>query len=198
MSMRIITISREFGSGGRSVGKLVAEKLGWKYYDKEIVEAVAKESGFSPKFIEENGEYANVTSSLLFNMSVGASLENGNISLYDEIFNAQSQIITDIANEGDCVIVGRCADFILSDRDDCLNAFVYADMECRMRRIKELYGETDKPIEKRIADKDKRRKVYYKSYTNRTWGDMRNYHVSLDCGKLGVEKCADILVESVK
>ena len=198
MSIKVITVSREFGSGGRTIGKLVAERLGWSFYDREIVNAVAQKSGFAEKFIEENGEYANVNSSLLFNLSVGAGAENGVLSLYDEIFNAQSQIIRDAADKGNCVIVGRCADFILSDRDDCLNVFIYSDTESRKKRIIEVYGENNKPIEKRIRDKDKRRKVYYKSFTGNKWGEMKNYHLAMDSGRIGLEKCADMIVEAVK
>ncbi|MBQ7549833.1 MAG: cytidylate kinase-like family protein [Clostridia bacterium] len=198
MSIKVITVSREFGSGGRTIGRLVAERLGWSFYDREIVNAVAQKSGFAEKFIEENGEYANVNSSLLFNLSVGAGAENGVLSLYDEIFNAQSQIIRDAAEKGNCVIVGRCADFILSDRDDCLNVFIYSDTESRKKRIIEVYGENNKPIEKRIRDKDKRRKVYYKSFTGGKWGEMKNYHLAMDSGRIGLEKCADMIVEAVK
>ena len=198
MSIKVITVSREFGSGGRTIGRLVADKLGWSFYDKEIVNAVAQKSGFAEKFIEENGEYANVNSSLLFNLSVGAGAENGVLSLYDEIFNAQSQIIRDAAEKGNCVIVGRCADFILSDRDDCLNVFIYSDTESRKKRIIEVYGENNKPIEKRIRDKDKRRKVYYKSFTGNKWGEMKNYHLAINSGRISLEKCADMIVEAVK
>ena len=198
MSIKVITVSREFGSGGRTIGRLVADKLGWSFYDKEIVNAVAQKSGFAEKFIEENGEYANVNSSLLFNLSVGSGAENGVLSLYDEIFNAQSQIIRDAAEKGNCVIVGRCADFILSDRDDCLNVFIYSDTESRKKRIIEVYGENNKPIEKRIRDKDKRRKVYYKSFTGNKWGEMKNYHLAINSGRISLEKCADMIVEAVK
>lgn len=198
MSIKVITVSREFGSGGRTIGRLVADKLGWSFYDKEIVNAVAQKSGFAEKFIEENGEYANVNSSLLFNLSVGAGAESGVLSLYDEIFNAQSQIIRDAAEKGNCVIVGRCADFILSDRDDCLNVFIYSDTESRKKRIIEVYGENNKPIEKRIRDKDKRRKVYYKSFTGNKWGEMKNYHLAINSGRISLEKCADMIVEAVK
>ena len=198
MSIKVITVSREFGSGGRTIGRLVADKLGWSFYDKEIVNAVAQKSGFAEKFIEENGEYANVNSSLLFNLSVGSGAENGVLSLYDEIFNAQSQIIRDAAEKGNCVIVGRCADFILSDRDYCLNVFIYSDTESRKKRIIEVYGENNKPIEKRIRDKDKRRKVYYKSFTGNKWGEMKNYHLAINSGRISLEKCADMIVEAVK
>lgn len=196
--IRIITISREFGSGGHSIGKDLAAKLGWKFYDKELVDKASEESGFSSDFIEQNGEYAGATNSFLFNLSLGASLGSGTMSMYDRIFIAQSKIINDIADEGHCVIVGRCADYILQNREDCLNVFIHADNESRKKRIMERYSDSDKPIEKRISDKDKRRKVYYKNYTGKNWGDVANYHISLDSGKLGGDKCVEIIINAIK
>lgn len=193
---RVITISRQFGSGGRSIGKAVAEKLGWKFYDREIVEKTAAESGFSPKFIEESGEYAGATNSLLFNLSVaGAAMGNGRMSLYDEIYVTQKKIIEQLAEDGNCVIVGRCADYILRNRSDVLNVFIYSDTKSRAERITRLYGTTDKSAESRLAEKDKKRRVYYKNYTDRSWGDFNNYHISLNSGFIGIDKCADIIEE---
>ena len=141
MTNKVITISRQFGSGGRSIGKAVAEKLGIPYYDKELVDKVAKESGFSHEFIEEIGEYASVTSSFLFNI------------------------------------------------------FIHSDMAHRAARVRERYGETSKPMEKRLQEKDSKRKVYYKHYTNRNWGEAENYDVCLDSGTLGVDKCVEIVCD---
>ncbi|MDD6276401.1 MAG: cytidylate kinase-like family protein [Clostridia bacterium] len=198
--IRVITVSREFGSGGRSTAKLIADKLGWKFYNKELVEAAAVESGLSERFIEENGEYAGATTSLLFNLSLGASIGNGSVPMYDKIFIAQSNVIRKIAEEGNCVIVGRCADYILRERDDVLNIFIHSDIESRKKRILDRYPNEGgkKPIEKRLADKDKRRRVYYNNYTDQNWGDVANYHLALDSGKLGVERCAEIVVDVVK
>ena len=197
--IKIITISREFGSGGHTVGKIVAEKLGWKFYDKEIVDAAAVESGLPKEFIENNGEYAGATNSFLFNLSMGASLGGGTLPMYDKVYVTQCKIINEYAIDGNCVIVGRCADYILDDRDDCLNIFIHADIDVRKQRVEKLYsGESDKPLEKRIIDKDKRRKVYYKNYTGRNIGDLQNYHITLDSGKFGIEKCADIIVDAVR
>ena len=158
MTNKVITISRQFGSGGRSIGKAVAERLGIPYYDKELVDKVAKESGFSHEFIEEN-------------------------------------VIRDLASKGPCVIVGRCADFILKDQPDCLHIFVHSDMAHRAARVRERYGETSKPMEKRLQEKDSKRKVYYKHYTNRNWGEAENYDVCLDSGTLGVDKCVEIVCD---
>lgn len=132
----IITISREFGSGGHEIGEHVAQQLGWKFYDRHIVEQVAKESGLSEKFIEESGEYATSRSSLLFNLSIaGAAMGSGSLSLYDEIYVEQCKLIKKLAAESPCVIVGRCADYVLRERQDCMHIFIWADVKARIERI---------------------------------------------------------------
>lgn len=197
MTNKVITISRQFGSGGRTIGKAVAERLGIPYYDKELVDAVAKESGFSHEFIEEIGEYATVTSSFLFNIAVSSHPMGliDTMSVSDKLYVCQTNVIRDLADKGPCVIVGRCADFILKDRPDCLHVFIHADNAHRAARIRERYGETKQTMEKRLQEKDSKRKVYYKHYTNRNWGEAGNYDVCLDSGTLGVDKCVDIVCD---
>ena len=124
----IITISREFGSGGRSIGKQVAEKLGYAFYDRELVDEVAKRSGFAPEYIEEHGEYANARNSLLFYLATAERYSHDNLSMHDQLYITQSKIIEELAEKGKCVIVGRCADYILRDRKDCLHVFICSDM----------------------------------------------------------------------
>ncbi len=197
MTKKIITISRAFGSGGHTVGKEVAQRLGIPCYDKELVDAVAKESGFHADFIKEAGEYAPVTSSFLFNIAVSPnpmSMMN-TMSMADQLFVCQTNVIRKLADKGPCVIVGRCADYILRDREDCLHVFIHADMEHRAERIVRLYGQTRQTPEKRLNDKDNKRRVYYKHYTNRNWGEAQNYHVSLNSGLIGIDKCVDIIVD---
>lgn len=194
----IITISREFGSGGRSIGKLVAEKLGYKFYDSEIVNEVAKRSGFSPEFIEEYGEYATARSSLLFTLATANQSGMQALSMHDRLYIEQTKIIEELAQAGNCVIVGRCADYILRDRKDCLHVFIHADMESRAKRIVERYGESDKAPMKRLTEKDQKRKVYYRNYTGRTWGQAQNYDLCLNSGVLGIINCADIIAEASK
>ena len=189
----IITISREFGSGGRSIGRAVAEKLGYAFYDGELVKEVAQRSGFSPEFIEESGEYANARSSLLFSLATANQRMVDSLSVYDKLYIEQSMVIEELARKGNCVIVGRCADYILRNEADCLTAFIHADMEKRGQRIVEIYGEREESPEKRLRDKDKRRAAYYQVYTDMTWGDARHYHVALDSGVLGIETCVSIL-----
>lgn len=200
MTKKIITISRAFGSGGRTIGKEVAKRLNIPYYDKELVDRVSKESGFHADFIEEAGEYAPVSNSFLFNiaMSPNPLSAMGSMSMADQLFVHQTNVIRRLADEGPCVIIGRCADYILRDREDCLHVFIHADMESRAERIVRLYGETKQTPQRRLTDKDNKRKVYYRHYTNRNWGEAQNYHLCLNSGMVGVEKCVDIIVDIAK
>jgi cytidylate kinase len=192
MNNRIITISREFGSGGRTIGRQIADRLGIPCYDAELIDKIASESGFSREYIKEQGEYS-AGGHWLSNVFSGRD-RNGH-SYQDDLWVLQRKIILELAEKGPCVIVGRCADYILKERTDCLRVFIHADMESRARRIVEQYGERSETPEKRLREKDKRRAAYYQFYTDFRWGDVRNYHISLDSGALGLEKCVDILTE---
>ena len=198
MEKKIITISREFGSGGRTIGHKVAEKLGIPFYDKELVDQVALESGFAPKFVEEHGEHAPGKSlfSYAFAPQGVPGIMNG-LSTNDFLWNIQCSVILQLADDGPCVIVGRNADYILKDREDVLHVFIHADDEFRKNRIVQLYGQSEKSPAARLAEKDKRRKVNYQHYTGRNWGDAQNFDVCLDSSKLGVEQCADIIVDII-
>ena len=199
MTNKVITISRQFGSGGRTIGKKVAEKLGIPYYDKELVDQVAKESGFSHfEFIEEIGEYASVTSSFLFNIAVSAHPMGliDTMSVSDKLYVCQTNVIRDLAEKGPCVIVGRCADFILKDRPDTLHIFIHSDMEHRAERIVRLYGETKQTPQKRLQEKKTASARSTTSTTPTAAGAKReNYDLCLDSGTLGVDKCADIICD---
>ena len=195
---RVITVSREFGSGGRSIGRMVAEKLGYTFYDSELVEEVAKRSGFSPEFIEESGEYASTRHSLLFSLATANQFTVNGLSVTDRLYLEQSKVIEEFAEKGGCVIVGRCADYILRDRNDVLHVFIHANTECRAKRIVERYGQSDKTPEKRLAEKDQKRKVYYKNYTGRNWGEAQNYDLCLNSSTLGLEACAEFIVRAAK
>ncbi len=199
MEKRIITISREFGSAGRTIGHTVAEKLGIPFYDKELVEQIALESGFAPKFIEENGEHAPGKSllSYAFSHHSAPGVMNG-LSTADFLWNIQCSVILQLADKGPCVIVGRNADYILKDRQDCLHAFIYADKKFRADRIVRLYGESEKSPEARLQEKDKRRSVNYQHYTGRTWGMSQNYDICLNSSALGIDACAQILIDLVE
>lgn len=194
----IITISREFGSGGHSIGEAVARKLGYRFFDRELVNQVAERSGFSPEFIEESGEYASAKNSLLFAIATANQYTMNGISMLDKLYIEQTKIIEEIAQEGSCVIVGRCADYILREYRDCLHVFIHADMKSRAKRIVERFGEQERPAEKRLNEKDQRRKVYYKNYTGRTWGQAQNYDLCLNSGVLGSERCVELIAAACR
>ena len=196
MEKKILTISREFGSGGRTIGHQVAEALGIPFYDKELVEQVSLESGFAHRFVEEHGEHSPSSSifSYAFAPQGVPGVMNG-LSTADFLWNIQCSVILQLAEKGPCVIVGRNADYILKDRTDTLHAFIYANKEARAERIVRLYGESEKSPQARINEKDKRRKVNYQHYTGRTWGQAENFDICLDSHQLGIETCTEILVK---
>ena len=202
MSKRIITISREFGAGGHTLGKKVAEALGIPFYDQEIIDRAVADTGFSPEFVKEAGEYASTTHSFLFNLILSHSVSTvpgGELSNYDKIYIAQARIIQELAEKSPCVIVGRCADYILRERDDCLNIFVHATDEYRKQRILEQYGEIEgKSISERLEEKDKKRILYYRHYTDRDWGDVKNYHLTLNTAVIPVDKAVQWIVDAVR
>lgn len=202
MSKQIVTISREFGSGGRSVGHRVAELLGVPYYDKELVKQVAVETGFDEKFIEQEGEYASPWQSLMsYAFSAGGSgtrQHMNGLSTADFLWVIQCRVILDLAEKGPCVIVGRCADYILRERTDVLNVFIHAPISFRADRVVRLYGESDVAPERRLEEKDKRRRAYYKHYADREWGMSQNYHLSLDSSLVGIERCAQLILDVVR
>lgn len=189
----IITVSREFGSGGRTVGKKVAEQLGIPCYDSELIQKIAEESGFAENYVKEAGEYApgGFLSSALSNRAFGPTNE-------DILWEIQCRVISELAEKAPCVIVGRCADYILQDKAKCLKVFIHADMAFRAKRIVEVYGEREQSPEQRLHDKDKRRAAYHRFYTNMKWGYAQNYHITLDSGELGIDKCADIIADLYK
>lgn len=199
MATKIITISREFGSGGRSIGREVANRLGIPFYDKELVEQIAVDSGFAPTFVEEHGEHSPTASRLAYAFSHQAvpGVMNG-MSTADFLWSIQCAVIQQLAEKGPCVIVGRNADYILKDRKDVLNVFIHADMSARADRIVRLYGESEKSPETRLQEKDKRRKINYQHYTGRTWGMAGNYDLCLDSSTLGIDHCVDIIVSLAK
>lgn len=188
MKNRIITISREFGSGGRTIGKKVAENLGIPCYDRELIHKIAQESGFAEEYIQDAGEYSpgGFLASALSSRSFGPTNE-------DYLWEIQWKIITELAEKESCVIVGRCADYILRDKANCLTAFIHASMDYRADRIVRVYGEREVSPQERLRDKDKRRAAYHRFYTDMKWGDAKNYQITLDSGKLGIEQCVKIL-----
>lgn len=189
----IITISREYGSGGHAIGEAVAKELGIPFYDSHIVDRVAEESGYAKDYISERGEYTSVLDQW-FHSNIYSSTYLG--SPQDQIFQIQSNIISEKAAMGPCVIVGRCADYILAQKGmETLNVFIHADIQSRQKRVEERNtGALSEPVEKILQKKDKGRKAYYKFYTDRTWGNYANYQLNLDSGYLGEKTCVDIIV----
>ncbi len=198
MEKKIITISREFGSGGRTIGHKVAERLGIPFYDKELVDQVALESGFAPKFVEEHGEHAPGKSLFAYAFAPQGvpGIMNG-MSTADFLWNIQCSVILQLADKGPCVIVGRNADYILKDREDVLHTYIHADKAFRADRIVRLYGESEKSPETRLNEKDRRRHINYQHYTGRVWGTAQNYDICLNSGTIGIDACVDIIVDMV-
>ena len=187
---RVITISREFGSGGRTIGKLAAERLGIPCYDQELIEKIEEKSGLAKEFIAERGEYT-LKGGWLANAFADRSL-NG-LSVQDYLWTIQRKTILELAEQSPCVIVGRCADYILEGKADLLKVFIHASIEARSKRIVEKYGESSESPEKRLRDKDIRRSAYYRFYTDVEWGIAKNYDVALDSGTLGLDRCVEII-----
>ena len=187
---KIIAISRQFGSGGRTIGKLLAEQLNIPLYDREIISQVAKESGFAESYVEEKGEYgsSDKAAGMFINRSCYSSASNE-----DTIWNFQTKFIKEHAEKEPCIIIGRCADYILRNRLDVLRVFIHADMKERIKRISEVYKINDSNPEKFLHQKDKRRAAYYQFYTDIKWGDTKNFHITLDSSAFGIEKCVQIL-----
>lgn len=195
MKKRIITISREFGSGGRFIGEEVARKLGISYYDKNIINKIAEQSGLSPEYIKENAELSPRKGIFAYAF---AGRDITGKSMEDIVHEAQRNIILEIADKEPCVIIGRNADYILKDRDDVLNVFIHGDLREKTERICRLYQVDEQNAVKMMADTDKRRLANYNYYTDQKWGLARNYTLSLNSSQLGYEKCEEFIMECVK
>ena len=197
MNYPIICISREYASGGREIAQQVAKTLGIPFYDRTIVEAAAVESGLSPEFIEKNEQ--KFRGSTLFNLSMGNHTVNPmGTTLTDKVFIAQREIILEIAKKGPCVIVGRCADYILRNHPNLFTVFIHADFEARKQRALKEYDCDLFTIEKVIRTMDKQRSRHYHYYTDRTWGDREYYTMMLNSSKLGADLCVELIVKAVE
>lgn len=195
MQKRIITISREFGSGGRFIGEQVAKQLGIAYYDKDIIAKTAKETGLAQEFIEKKGEYSP-TKSIFAYALVGR--DSSGASVDDYLYKVQRNIIMELAEKESCVIVGRCADFILREREDCVHVFIYGNEKEKLERIKKLYDKTEPEAKKMIKEMDKKRSVNYNYYTDQIWGERHNYSLALNSSELGYDKCIELIAGLVK
>ena len=195
MAKRIITISREFGSGGRFIGEEVAKKLGIAYYDKNIIGQIAEKSGLSPEYIQENAELSPKKGLFAYAFS-GRDITGKSVE--DMVYEAQRNIILELAEKEPCVIIGRNADYILKDRDEVLNVFIHGDMPEKIKRITGLYNVEEKEAVKMMADTDKRRRTNYNFYTDQNWGKASNYTLCLNSSQLGYDRCEMIIMECVK
>ena len=194
MTKRIITISREFGSGGRFIGEEVAKKLGIAYYDKNIINEIAEKSGLSPEYIQENAELSPKKG--LFAYAFAGRDITGK-SVEDLVYEAQRKVVLELAEKESCVIIGRNADYILKDRDDVLNVFIHGDTPEKIQRITRLYNVEEQKAVKMMADTDKRRMANYNFYTDQKWGKASNYTLCLNSSKLGYDRCEKIIMECI-
>ncbi len=195
MTKRIITISREFGSGGRFIGEQVAKKLGIAYYDKDIIAKIAAKSGFSPEYIREKAELSPEKGWLGYALS---GRDRTGKSLEDHVYEAQRKVILELAEKEACVIIGRNADYILKERDDVLNVFIHGDRPEKVRRICRLYQLGEEDAARLMADTDKRRSANYNFYTEQKWGMAANYTLSLNSSRLGYDLCEKIILDGVR
>ena len=195
MAKRIITISREFGSGGRFIGEEVARKLGIAYYDKNIISQIAEESGLSPEYVQENAELSPKKGIFAYAL-VGRDITGKSVE--DMVYDAQRKVILKLAEKEPCVIIGRNADYILRNRNDVLNVFIHGNMPEKIQRIRRLYSVKEQEAVKMMADTDKRRMTNYNYYTEQKWGKADNYTLCLNSSQLGYDRCEKIIMECMK
>lgn len=195
MVKRIITISREFGSGGRFIGEEVAKKLGIAYYDKNIISQIAEKSGLAPEYIQESAELSPKKGLFAYAL-VGRDITGKSVE--DMVYEAQRKVILELADKEPCVIIGRNADYILKERDDILNIFIHGDMPEKIQRITRLYKVEEQEAVKMMTDTDKRRMTNYNFYTEQKWGKASNYTLCLNSSQLGYDRCEAIIIECAK
>ena len=201
MDKTIITIGRQFGSGGRAIGEALAKKLGIAFYDKELISLAAKESGMNPEIFDSVDEKA--ANSLLYSLSMG--LYNfgsgfsamGDLPVNDQLYLLQHKIIKEIAEKESCVIVGRCADYILRENPACVNIFIYADMNFRKREAVKKHGIDEARAEHIITKTDKSRANYYSFYSGQKWGMAENYHLCINSSVISEENIVDLIIDYI-
>lgn len=193
----IITISREYGSGGRIIGQKVSEKLGIPFYDNELITLAAERSGINEEYFKEVDTMPK--SSIILSLSVlSPSTEVYGMPLNEKIFLTQSKVIREVAEEGPCVIVGRCADYVLENNPNVVNVFIHSSMPNRVKRVKEVYGDkVHDNIESYIKKIDRRRASYYSFFTDKSWGKANNYSLVLNSNQIGIDNCVDIIIDYI-
>lgn len=190
MSIPVITIAREYGSGGRLIGEELAKHLGIPFYDKELILLAAKKSGFSEEYIRRSEQIKSA--SFLYSLYMTSQV----LPMSDQIFLVQSKIIQELAEQGPCVIVGRCADYVLRNNPNCMNVFIHAPVEERIRRATEEYGETSANMEDFVRKQDKKRSSYYNYFSQNKWGSAKNYHLAVN-STLGISQTAKLIQDAV-
>lgn len=200
MANQIITIGREFGSEGQYVGAELAKRLGVKLYDKELLQQAAKESGFCEEIFENHDE--KPTNSFLYSLVMDTYSANGystasflDMPLNHKVFLAQFETIKKIAERESCIIVGRCADYALAGHPDCINVFIKADMDFRIKMVAKRLNVTENKAKEMISKQDKQRASYYNYYTSKKWGDSKSYNLCLDSSKLGIDGCVEMILK---
>ncbi len=191
MKKTVITISREYGSGGRIIGKKLAEALGISFYDGELLSLVAKESGYTVEFVRQNDQ--KKTQSLLYHLYMGSQI----LPASDMIFIAQSKVIKDLYSKESCVIVGRCADYVLRGNDDVINIFIHAPIESRAERVEKEYGEKAQNYKTYVQKQDKSRVAYYNYFADDAWGKAQTYDLAIN-SDIGVDEAVKIIADYVK
>lgn len=192
----VILISREYGSGGRKIGEKVAERLGIPFYDKELIRKAALESGYDEKLFESTQKQGKGTFSYFLSV-YAAGMSPQDISLNDQLFLVTAKTIHEVANES-CVIIGRCADYILKDHPHTLSIFVHADLDDRIQRAREDYGDDAPDLRQKVIRTDKNRATYYNFYANQKWGQMDHYDLSLNTSHIDIDTCVDIITKTVE
>ena len=197
----IVTIGRQYGSGGKEIGRRLAEELGVPFYDEELAEAVAEDANVHPDIVKRADEKA--TNSFLYSIVASSGLRGVSDAVHyempinDKVFISQSKYIKEIAQKGGCVIVGRCADYVLDGNENLFRVFLFSDMESKKKRIMQLYSMTEKQAKDAIVKTEKTRKSYYNYYTDRTWGDVASYDLCLNVGKIGIDETIEIIKDYI-
>ena len=193
----IVTISREFGSGGREIGLLLAKKMKIPFYDRELITSAAEKGGLSPTVLSE---YEEKVFSDFYRFSAEASIFSNYYyqPITDKIYFAQRKTILELAAMGPCVIVGRCSDYVLKDFPNLVNFYLYSDLDSRVKRVQKYYNNDSKNLQEDIERRDKKRATYYNYYTTQRWGAVENYHLSVHTDSVGIDGCVDILEAFIK
>ena len=192
----IISIGRQYGSGGREIGKRLAKEFNIDFYDKELITLAAKESGFSEEILKENDE--NHNGSFLYSLVMGTYTGGNNLPLNHKLFLAQFDTIKKLAEEKSCVIIGRCADYALEYNPNCVKVFIHADIDSRIKRAIEEYGVSPDKVEEVIKKTDKKRESYYNFYTGKKWGLMENYDITINSSFSGIDGAVRVIADMVK